>query len=107
MSDSDEKPDWWTANEELRDEMDLPPYYPPKFADGTYTHDIVPDLERELDVTIQFMGFNSRYPDDFVVVVDETRLFEIGRHRDGNGNTIYGLTAEAFEQKLQVELEQL
>lgn len=98
MANSSERPNWWTVNEHLRERMELPEYRPPRFIDGVYTHKIVPELEDQFDVTLRFVGFDSQYPDDWNVVADNACLFEIGRHRDGNGNTVYELMASEFEE---------
>ncbi|MEF8790710.1 MAG: hypothetical protein V5A61_11355 [Haloarculaceae archaeon] len=103
MTDA-EKPRWWSANEAVKASFDLPPYEPPRFADGTYTHDVVPDIEREFDCTIRFVGVDPRYPDDWEVRVDGEPLLEVGRRRDEHGNTVYGLTAEAFEARVREAL---
>ena len=44
----DSLPRWWARNERLREERGLPPYRPPRFEDGIYTHEVVPELEAEL-----------------------------------------------------------
>lgn len=98
------KPEWWVANEAVKAAFDLPAYEPPRFADGTYTHDVVPDLEAEFDCTIRFLGVNPRYPEDWQVRVDGQPLFSIGRRRDEDGNTVYQLDAEAFQRRLRREL---
>ncbi|WP_137287773.1 hypothetical protein [Halorussus salinisoli] len=104
MADADGKPKWWVENQRLREEMELPAYRPPMFADGVFTHEVVPQLEAEFEAKLRFMGFDSRYPDDFVIVADGDHLFEVGRHRDGNGNTVYELTAQEFEEQVRAEL---
>lgn len=76
--------------------MGLSEYRPPRFADGTYTHEVVESLEERYDCRIQFLGVDTRYPDDWEVRIDGTPAFEIGRHRDEQGNTVYERTAHAF-----------
>jgi hypothetical protein len=105
-ADSD-RPDWWEANERLREEMELPPYEPPRFIDGVYTHEIVPDLEEEHDCIIMFAGIDPEYPEDWYVRVDGEGVMSIGRHRDENGNTIYEMTADEFVERLEAELREL
>ncbi|MFC7157647.1 hypothetical protein ACFQPA_19655 [Halomarina halobia] len=101
MTDNVDRPDplpgWWTRNQRLRKDRGLPPYQPPCFADGTHTHEIVPELEEEFNCSILFAGTNTSYPDDWMVEVDGRPLFRIGRHRDDSGNTVYELSAEEFE----------
>lgn len=98
---SDPLPDWWARNRRLREERGLPPYEPPRFRDGVYTYEVVPDLEEEFNCSILFAGANPRYPDDWTVEVDGRALFEIGRHRDNSGNTVYELKSGAFERTLR------
>lgn len=99
--DHERLPEWWEQNEALRDEMDLPPYRPPRFSDGVYTHEVIPELEDDYDCVILFAGFNTQYPDDWRVEVDGTPLMEIGRHRDENGNTVYEMTSTQFEKEFE------
>ena len=97
MTDAD-RPDWWRENERLRAEMDLPEYEPPRFADGTYTHEITEPIETAHACRIQFIGLNTHYPDDWEVRVDGEPVMGIGRHRDEHGNTVYELPAKAFRE---------
>lgn len=103
MTDA-EKPDWWIANERVKAELDLPAYEPPRFADGTYTHEVVPGLAAEYDCTIRFVGVDPRYPEDWEVRVGGEPILEVGRRRDANGNTVYQLSAGEFEAKLRARL---
>lgn len=99
-----EKPEWWAANEAVKAEFDLPPYEPPRFADGTHTHEVLPGLEAEFDCEIRFLAVDPRYPEDWEVRVDGDPLFEVGRRRDDQGNTVYQLDADAFTARLRAEL---
>jgi len=102
---ADGRPPWWTENERLREEMDLPPYEPSRFADGTYTYRVVERLEAEHGCTIRFVALEPRYPDDWEVRADGQRLFGIGRRRDEHGNTVYEMDAEAFERAVEAAIE--
>lgn len=99
----EEKPDWWRRNERLRTEMDLPPYEPSRFQDGTYTHEVVEPLEERHGCTIRFVGFEG-YPDDWEVRADGETLFTVGRHRDDSGNTVYETSAAEFERRVESAL---
>jgi hypothetical protein len=88
-----ERPEWWETNEAIRDRLDLPDYEPPRLADGTYTHELVPELERACDCTIRFIGVNTTFPEDWELRVDGRTVRSVERRRDANGNTVYGLTA--------------
>jgi hypothetical protein len=87
------RPEWWETNEAIRDRLDLPDYEPPRLADGTYTHEVVPELERALDCTVRLIGVNTTFPEDWELRVDGQTVRSVERRRDGNGNTVYGLTA--------------
>lgn len=100
MFEGDEKPDWWAENETLRKQLDLPSYEPPRFLDGSYSHEVVPELEAEHACRIQLMGVDTRYPDDWTVRVDGESVMALPRHRDDHGNTVYELTADEFRDAL-------
>ena len=104
---ADDRPDWWRENERLRAEMDLPEYRPPRFADGTYTHRVTGPLSDEHGCRIQFVGVNTRYPEDWAVRIDGEPAFGIGRHRDEQGNTVYELSADAFREAVEDALDEL
>lgn len=92
--------DWWIENEELREFLNLPPYKPPRFKDDEYTHAVVPALEEKYDCEIQFLGVNTEYLEDWEVRIDGEFNFWIGRRRDENGNTVYGMESEEFREKI-------
>lgn len=98
MSEREEKPEWWVENEALREFLDLPSYTPPRFADGTYTHEVIPELEQEHDCKIQLIGVNVEYLDDWEVRIDEEPVDTIGHSRDENGNTVYEVDADRFRE---------
>lgn len=96
---ADPKPDWWSENEELRREMDLAEYEPPRFSDGTYTHEIVDELEETYDCRIQFRSdVNPEYPEDWEIRIDHESAARISRHRDKSGNTVYETSPEQFRE---------
>jgi hypothetical protein len=99
-----DKPDWWSENEEIKAQFDLPTYEPPRFEDGTYTHDVVPKLESQFECRIRFVAIDPRYPEDWEVRVDGAPALDIGRRRDNNGNTVYQQTASEFESALRDQI---
>jgi hypothetical protein len=101
--DSD-RPEWWVKNERLRTKMGLSEYEPPRFEDGTYTHEIVAPLEEKYDCEIRFIGINVDYHDDWGVRINGRTVLAIGRHRDENGNTVYEMSAKTFETSIESEL---
>jgi hypothetical protein len=98
------KPDWWLANERTRSEMDLPPYRPPRFDDGVYTHEVTEPLEAEFDCEVRFVGVNARHGEDWAVRVDGDPAFSVGRRRDEQGNTVYEVSSAAFERRVRAAL---
>ncbi len=94
----DDLPEWWAENQRIREELNLPPYRPPRFEDGTYTHEVTSRLEEEYDCSIRFASVNPRYPEDWSIEVDGRAVASIGRHRDENGNTVYETTTSEFEE---------
>lgn len=99
-----ERPTWWDENEELRRQMDLPGYEPPRFIDDVYTYNLVADFEKSYDCTIQFIGKNVRHEDDWEIRIDGKPVIEVGRHRDQDGNTVYELTSTEFRNTLESTL---
>lgn len=100
MTDPD-RPEWWDKNSQLKQDLGIPSYEPPRFADGTYTHSVVEDLQSELGCTIRFVGYDTEYPDNWSVEADGQHVMEIDRYRDENGNTVYELSASEFERRLK------
>lgn len=99
-----ESPDWVETNRKLKSELDLPKYEPPRFDDDVSTHVITKEIERNYGVTIIFAGKNTEYLDDWQVLVDETPVLTIGRHRDESGNTIYEISSHDFKEKVENRL---
>lgn len=101
MAPDDDKPDWWVRNERLRESYELPAYDPPRFEDGEYSYEVVGDLESRFGCTIQLIGLNTRYPDEWRVEIDGEPRFTIPHRRDENGNTLYGIGSDAFVEKVR------
>lgn len=96
--DDDSIPDWWIANQQIRDELELPEYDAPKFADGNYTHTVIDDLETKYECNIRLIGINTQYGDNWEIRVDGETIGLIGRYRNDKGNTIYEMTSSTFRQ---------
>ena len=99
------KPDWWQKNEQVREEMDLPQYDPPRFIDGVYKHQVVNWLEAEYECSIQILGNDTTYLEEWEVRIDHEPAFSIGRFRNDGGNTLYTMTASTFEDQVEQILE--
>lgn len=97
---TEDRPRWWAESAAIKADLGLPPYEPPRFEDGVYTHEVIDPLEREHDCTIRFAVVNPRYPDDWMVWIDGDPAFSVGRHRDVDGNTVYEMSATAFRERV-------
>jgi hypothetical protein len=95
------KPDWWKKNQELREQLDLPSYNPPRFEEGTYLHTIINEVEKELDYKITIIGKNVNYLDKWRVKVDGETVFRIDRRRDDKGNTVFEITPDEFISRIR------
>lgn len=89
-------PDWWRANIEEFREHEMRPYRPPRFSDGKITPELVAELERDLGVDVLIRAVNPDVDDDWSVLVDGREVATIGRHRSGEGYTVYEMTGDAF-----------
>tara|TARA_B110000263_G_C15023019_1_gene380422 strand:- start:189 stop:530 length:342 start_codon:yes stop_codon:yes gene_type:complete len=98
-------PDWWVENRIIKFEMDLPEYDPPRFKDGTYTHTLVLQLERELKCKILFIGIDAKYMDDWEIRIDDISVCGIEKHRTQEGNTVYEIGSERFNKVIREEME--
>lgn len=90
-------PEWWQESIRTFEEYDLRPYRPPRFEDGTLKYDIVSELETELSVTIDILGFDVTYGDDWTVLVDGEPVTDIGRRRSAEGYTVFEVSSDEFE----------
>lgn len=88
-------PDWWRRAIREFEAHDLRPYRPPRLADGTPVHEIVDDLEAELDVDVTF-GRVGRDGQDWEVRVDGTVAGTVGRHRSPDGYTVYEVAPDSL-----------
>lgn len=99
-----QKPTWWRENEKLKQAFDLPAYEPPRFADGTYTHEVVTELENRFDCNIRFVGVDIETDEGWQIRIDGDSILSVGRHRDNQGNTIYEVDAQEFRERIESEL---
>lgn len=101
MAPGGDRPDWWRANELDRAALELPAYEPARFADGTYVHEVVEDLEAALDCELRLLGRNVTWGDAWEVRIDGEPAFTVTRTRDDAGNTHYQLDATAFAGRVR------
>lgn len=100
-----ELPEWWREAIHEYEAHDLRPYQPPRFDDGTLTHDVVSKLEAEHGVSIVFLGFNVKYRDDWTIRIDGEDVGTIGRHRSANGYSVFEMERDEFVEFVRTELE--
>ena len=98
---SSNDPSWVAENISTREQMDLPPYEPPQFKDGTPVHEVVSMLEAEFDVSILLIGVDTEAFDPLDVRIDGVTAFELDRTRTSDGNTVYLMTADEFREAVE------
>lgn len=97
-NDNSSRPHWWQSNEQIKEEYDLPSYDPPRFQDGEYVHDVVNNLEEELDVRIRFVNSEPVENGLWQISIDGEPLEELGRYRDDQANSVFELDSETFRE---------
>jgi hypothetical protein len=95
--DLDEYPEWWRRNVEQFRDHGLRPYRPPRFADGEHTPPVLERLEHKFGVDVLFRAVDPSVGDDWRVVVDGEDVATVGRHRSGDGYTVYEVSTAAFK----------
>lgn len=102
-----EKPAWWVENEKIRHEMGLPIYDPPRFNDGIYTHKIIPKIESAHDCRIQFISHIETEERKWNIRINGEDACQVRKRRTENGNTIYEMDSESFEDLILTFLEEV
>ena len=97
------RPEWWTKNRELREELGLPEYEPSRLLDGAYVHEVVDELEAEYGCEIEFVSLNPSYPSRWEVLVDGEAVTTLTRERDERGNNVYQLSAADLRGWIEAE----
>lgn len=97
-ADPSAHPAGWVEQVRFRDRYDLPPFRPPRFADGTRIRETIERLEAELGVEIGFSTTGAA--EGWRVEIDREAAFEIDRYRDDAANTVIETTAEAFADRV-------
>ena len=98
-------PEWWRSAIEEFAAHELRPYRPPRFADGTYVHEIRTHLESELDVEIDFGATGSAYRDRWSARIDGEPAFELPRYRSADGFTVYDIESSTFADRIRTAVE--
>lgn len=90
------RPEWWQdVNAEL-EENGIDTYHPPVFKNGTLKHDLIDQLERELDVSIRFVTKPGNADQTWLVEVDGEMIGSIDHYRSQRGFTVYQIAAPEF-----------
>ena len=98
-------PPWWQdAVEEFADH-DLRPYRPPRFADGTYVHEIRDRLETALGIEITIGATGDEFRNRWTVRVDGEPTTRIPRYRSADGYTVYDVDPSTFETRIRAGIE--
>lgn len=98
-------PDWWRKNIENFREHGMRPYRPPRFLDGEFVPPFIADLEDQKQVKIFIRSINPAVGDDWTLIIDNQEVATIGRHRSGNGYTVYELSSTEFESLIRTAIE--
>jgi hypothetical protein len=105
-SNRSELPEWWhSAIAEFR-AHDLPPYQPPRFADGVLIHEVIENLEDRHNRRISLLGMDTRYGDDWAVRIGEKTVGEIKHGRAAEGYVVFGLESDEFEEWIDTEMQE-
>lgn len=94
-----DRPDWWRRNERLREEMELPPYDPPRVVDGTYLHELVAELEAEYGCEVDLVSDDPTYPSTWSIHVDGRGCARVRRRREPGGNDVCAIEADEFRRR--------
>lgn len=98
-------PDWWRNAIEEFEEHGLRPFRPPRFEDGALKHEVIESLETQYGVSIDFVGENVNYGDDWTVLADNTRLGTLPRRRDPAGYTVFEIDSDEFIEWFAARME--
>lgn len=98
-SNPGEYPTGWVQQAEFRHRYDLPPFRPPRFADGETVREVVERLEAELGCDVSFVTYDVA--EGWLVEVDGGAAFRVDRHRDDAANTVLELPSDEFESRVE------
>jgi hypothetical protein len=99
-----EYPPGWVEQVRFRERYDLPPFRPPRFADGTRVRETIEALDAEFGVEIAFSS--ADVDRGWRVEIDREPAFAIERYRDDAANTVVEATAEEFEERIRRTLSE-
>lgn len=85
-------PEWWRDVVEEFRTYDMRPYRPPRFEDGVLKHEVVDDLEEQLDVDVMIRTTGGG-TGEWTVFVDGEPAREIGHRRTTEGFTVFEMAS--------------
>lgn len=91
-------PAGWVEQVRFRERYDLPPFRPPRFADGARVAMAVAAIKDEHNIDV---GFAAYTPGEWVVELDGERAFRLPRHRDDAANVVVEMTADEFRKRIE------
>ena len=91
-------PSGWVEQVRFRERYDLPPFRPPRFADGTRIRECTEALESEFGVEVGFTAIDI--DEGWRVEIGRDPAFAIDRYRDDAANTVIEMTAAEFEERV-------
>lgn len=98
-----EYPEGWVEQARFRRAHDLPPFRPPRFADGERIANVVASIRAEHGVSISFVAYDVERT-GWQVEVDGEVAFDVDRYRDDAANTVVGLSSEGFRTRVEENL---
>ncbi|MFA1611779.1 hypothetical protein [Halobellus rubicundus] len=99
-----DRPEWWERNAELREELGLPEYEPSRFADGTYVHEVIEELESEYGTEVELVSEDPSYPSRWVIRIGGTDCVSAVRRRDDHGNNVFQISADEVRKRIDAEM---
>jgi hypothetical protein len=103
--DISDLPEWWQRAINEFEEAGLRPYRPPRFADGTYKHEVVEKLEQALGVDIEFVGIGVNYGDDWKIRVNGEVVAPVGHRRSTDGYSVFEIPSDDFRSLIRNHVE--
>lgn len=97
-------PDGWVEQVRFRAEYDLPPFRPPRFADGTGVREAVGEIEAEHGIDVSFVRYGTSTTEWTVEIGDE-KAFSVLRYRDDASNVVVETAAREFRERVERHLK--
>ena len=98
-------PKWWQTAIEEFENAGLRPFQPSRTADGAYKYEVVNELIEQYDVTIEFVGVDVHYGDDWTILIDGDEAASVGHRRSVEGYTVFEISCDELHSLVQTHLE--